>query len=235
MEFTSAHAHICTATPTFTLTMAAKTLSSLRLILSDAERTGTSLQEILSLLDEERGSDRNGESWNARRAACAVWSLIQRLFTIIPCLFIGFLLHAAVLQVLSGSFCVVPMPMVIAGMMTPPANCDVCQGVKGAPRLVNPSRKEFVLHHAHTSRPIVVVGAALNWSAVEVFSYEYFRRIYQRFPDAIDSDGQFFSYSSNIQNLKELFELSSERATMTSERWYIGWYVFYSLCSLFSA
>jgi len=61
---------------------------------------------------------------------------------------------------------------------------------------------------------------------MEVFSYNYFKDLYQQSPEAIDSDtekGQFFSYSSNIRNLKELFELSSEGVSMATEKWYIGW------------
>jgi hypothetical protein len=91
---------------------------------------------------------------------------------------------------------------------------------------VNITRKEFALHYAHSSQPVVVVRAALHWSAMQVFSYDYFRNLYSTFPDAIDADtskGQFFSYNSNIRNLKELFDLPSERAAMTTERWYIGW------------
>ena len=45
-------------------------------------------------------------------------------------------------------------------------------------------------------------------------------------PEAMDADinsGHFFSYSSRIKDLKELFEMSAERASMASEKWYIGW------------
>ena len=191
-------------------------LSTLRRIVSDGDKAGIPAHDILAVLDEERKPSQT--------------TRLQNLFSctlFIPCLFFGFLLHIPVLQIWNGSFCVIPSPSMVVGMIQPIANCSVCQGVTEAPRLVNLSRKDFALKHAHNSRPIVVVGAAMNWSAMEVLSYEYFQRLYQRYPDAVDGDmtkGQFFSYSSNIRNLKDLFELSSERVAMVSERWYIGWY-----------
>ena len=75
---------------------------------------------------------------------------------------------------------------------------------------------------------MVIEGAADDWSAMNVFSYDYFKDLYLRTPGSLDDDnikGQFFSYSSNIMDLKELFNLPVERAEMKIERWYIGWYV----------
>ena len=110
--------------------------------------------------------------------------------------------------------------------MHPKFDCNFCEGLTGAPRQTNLSQYEFVHKYAYTSRPILVVGAASDWPAMDVFSYDYFKSLYQQSPEAIESDmesGQFFSYSSNIQNLKDLFDLSSERVSMTTEKWYIGW------------
>lgn len=199
-------------------------LASLRKIVSEANKAGIPVHDIVFHLDKE--IQLNGVTrWTRLRT----W-----VPCILPCLLVVFLLHVPFVQLWNGSFCVFPTPMVMVGMIQPLANCSICQGLTEAPRLVNLSRKDFALHHAHSSRPIVVVGAALNWSATQELSYEYFQSLYQRYPDAIQNDmakGQFFSYSSNIRNLKDLFELSSERAAMTHERWYIGWYVHNGSCS----
>jgi histone arginine demethylase JMJD6 len=194
-------------------------LSSLRKIVSDGDNAGIPLHEILATLDEERKPTKATSITRLRNS-------VSCTPLIIPCLIFGLLLHVPVLQIWNGSFCALPTPAMMIGMIQPVADCNVCEGVAEAPRLVNLSRKDFALQHAHSSKPIVVVGAALNWSAMEVLSYEYFQSLYQRYPDAVDGDmskGQFFSYSSNIRHLEDLFELSSERAAMISERWYIGW------------
>ena len=104
--------------------------------------------------------------------------------------------------------------------------CRVCEGVSGALRFDNLSREDFVHHYAYSAKPIVVEGAARGWPAMEVFSYNYFRRLYLQIPGSLDDDnikGQFFSYSSNIMDLKELFHLPVEHSEMKTERWYIGW------------
>lgn len=98
--------------------------------------------------------------------------------------------------------------------------------MSGALRFGNLSREDFVHNHAYSAKPIVVERAADGWSAMEVFSYDYFKDLYQKTPGSLDDDnikGQFFSYSSNIMDLKDLFQLSVEQAQMKSERWYIGW------------
>ena len=102
----------------------------------------------------------------------------------------------------------------------------VCEGVTGAFRFANLSREDFVRNHAYSAKPIVVEGAALGWSAMDVFSYEYFKDLYLRIPGSLDDDnikGQFFSYSSNIMDLKDLFRQPTKHAEMKTERWYIGW------------
>lgn len=102
----------------------------------------------------------------------------------------------------------------------------MCEGVTGALRFVNLSREDFVHHHAYSAKPIVVEGAALGWSAIDVFSYDYFKDLYQQIPGSLADDnikGQFFSYSSNIMDLKDFFQLPTEQAEMKTERWYIGW------------
>lgn len=183
------------------------------------------LEDILKCLDNETKPIKS--SFIIYPARCSLQNLISfTFFKVIPALFCVFLLHFPLLQLFTGSTCVLSPPLMLTEIMHPLVNCSMCQGVTEAPRFVNLTRKEFALHHAHSSRPIVVVGAALDWPAMQVFSYDYFRGLYYSFPESLDADtskGQFFSYSSNIHDLKELFELTSERAAMITERWYIGW------------
>lgn len=198
-------------------------VSSICKLVRKANKAGIPLEDILKCLDNERtyiNKTSHDSGWSVW--SCAAFSL----FKLIPGLLVVLLLHLPVLQFFNGSSCIIPTPDVILGMVSPLANCSVCHGVTEAPRLVNLTRKEFAIHHAHSCRPIVVVGAASDWPAMQVFSYDYFRNLYHKYPEAINADtgaGQFFSYSSNIRNLKDLFDLSSERAAMTEETWYIGW------------
>ena len=198
--------------------------SRLSQILSDAERSGVTHNEIMALLDlQKEPSARVPGTAGMREFLYRALLTSPAKWYLVPFLLVTSIFYIPTLQLWNHSSCIFPAPVI---MVQPLADCAVCRGVTGAPRLVGISRKNFSLHHAHSSRPIVVVGAALDWPALEIFSYEYFRGLYQNFPDAIDSDtskGQFFAYSSNIPTLKDLFQLSPERAAMTTESWYIGW------------
>ena len=199
------------------------TMSSLLEALRDAEKAGVTLEDILKCLNTKTKPIRSvARQWRYSLRNSASFIFLQ----LMPALSLVFLLHFPLMKLLSGASCLLPAPVLLRGMIHPLANCSACQGVTEAPRLLNLTPKDFALHHAYSSRPIVVAEAALHWPAMHMFSYEYFRSLYYRYPDAIGADtskGQFFSYSANIRNLKELFELPSERVAMTTERWYIGW------------
>lgn len=189
-------------------------VKNLRRLLSHAKVSGAPTKVILLILNDE-----------LQRNTTKMLALKKLALRVLSALIIVLVSYGAI-QLRNGPYCFVPTLMVIPGMTQPIADCNMCKGVTGAPRLVNLSRRDFILHHAYSTRPVVVLRAALNWSATSLFSYDYFRSLYTTFPGALDSDasnGQFFSYSSNIRDLKDLFELSYERATMHSERWYIGW------------
>lgn len=148
------------------------------------------------------------------------------VFKFLPLVCLGVLLYFPLSELFSGSPCLVSQIPPFGEIMHPKFDCNFCEGLTGAAHQTNLSQYEFVHKYAYTSQPILVVGAASDWPAMNVFSYDYFKGLYQQSPEAVESDmesGQFFSYSSNIQNLKELFDLSSERVSMSTEKWYIGW------------
>ena len=70
-----------------------------------------------------------------------------------------------------------------------------------------------------------IYGVRVNCSAtLSLFMGPMFFPV--QMPEAMDADmnsGHFFPYSSSIRDLKELFELPSESASMANEKWYIGW------------
>lgn len=193
-------------------------VSSLLEIIRDAERGGVPLEDTLKCLDNEARSFTHPYTSRYLPRKSASYIVLAISFV--------FLLHFPLWKLLGGASCLLPAPVLLREVIPPLVNCSICQGVTEAPRLVNLTRKHFALHHAHSSQPIVVAEAALHWQAMHMFSYDYFRNLYDKYPDAVGADttkGQFFSYSSNIRNLKELFDISSERVAMTTERWYIGW------------
>lgn len=214
------------------------TLSRLSSILREAEEAGISSEELERCLDRVRASSEGSEGENRSGASPGGRFCIRRLrkrctlyflfFRLLPLAFALRLLYHPVSELATRSPCLIARPEILTEILAyhPPSDCEFCRGVTEAPRLSNLTREDFVHKHAYTARPILVAGAALNWSAIDHFSYDFFKELYLSTPGAIESDdeaGQFFPYSSTIRNLRELFSLSSEEATMATERWYIGW------------
>lgn len=79
-------------------------------------------------------------------------------------------------------------------------------------------------HHAYTGVPILVKGYAKHWSALNVFSYRYFRKLYNKI-NAYDENEecQFFPYKTNFNSLEQVFQMSKKRAELKKDQWYVGW------------
>ena len=199
-----------------------ETIARLCSLLEAAKSAGLSQDEISECLESEDLLSPPENDRKVLKKTCFI--LHCTVFKVLPVIFLLVPLYFPISAFLQGAPCLIPLP---PPFRPPLMDCKFCKGVTEAPKLAaNLSRLEFVQKYAYTSRPILVVGAASKWPAVDVFSYNYFKNLYLQLPDAIDDDtnsGQFFSYSSNIRDLNDLFQLSYERATMATEKWYIGW------------
>ena len=210
-------------------------ISELYELFEQSEKNGISLEDIFKCVYSNVGSTTIDDSYdelNTPYSKKSHWrhyvskGIHFSVLQLLPFLFLGFLFYFPMAQLMYTSPCIMHTPVPLVEVTHPIINCTMCQGLTEAPRLKNLSRNEFMEHHAHSLRPIVVVGAASRWPAIEVFSYDYFKKLYQNYPESVEADmntGQFFSYSSNIRNLKELFEIPHNQLSVENERWYIGW------------
>ena len=135
------------------------------------------------------------------------------------------------LQTLVSEHCLVAVDSLLLTVFRPPVNCRICRGLTEVDRVSLLSRERFEEHYAYSGRPVIVTDAMLNWSALQMFNFEFFRGIYANDSPALLSseDCQFFPYESGFNNLSDVFLMTDERANLQngSEPWYIGWYVFY--------
>ncbi len=193
--------------------------AKIRKILEQAKSQGMTDKEIKDLVSK------NGYSLSdINQRTCNILNCL--IFKVYPVIFVLALLAYPLIEMIKGSPCLLVELSPFGEAVTPIVNCKMCEGVTEAPRLTNLSEDHFIRNYAYTSKPLLVVGAVSNWSALNVFSYEFFKSLYHRLPESLSEDndkGQFFSYGSNIRDLKNLFSLPSEMAAMKSEKWYIGW------------
>nr|KAG5708974.1 hypothetical protein BaRGS_004613 [Batillaria attramentaria] len=124
--------------------------------------------------------------------------------------------------------CVVRTPDVVADMFRPPIDCAFCRNVTSVHRVENILPEDFEELYAYSGHPVVVTDATRNWSALDTFSFEFFREIYSEDSAALknaESKCQFFPYKTEFRRLGEVFQMDSTRARMAGEAkpWYIGW------------
>lgn len=130
---------------------------------------------------------------------------------------------------LLGIRCVIPNNYFVWEATRPLSDCHFCTNVTTATVLPNLTHKEFS-RYAYTSKPIVVKGAFLNWPAMKVFDFEFFKQLYEGIEGAyrsVDEECQFLHFQSNFISLRDVFAMSHERRKNYPGQvpWYVGWYV----------
>lgn len=78
--------------------------------------------------------------------------------------------------------------------------------------------------YAYTGRPVVVTDGTISWPGREVFSFQFFKQLYNQ---SQEQACQFFPYETEFRSLREVFDMREDRALMqdNTKPWYIGWYV----------
>lgn len=131
---------------------------------------------------------------------------------------------------LASQRCLVSNNVVLMELTRPAVDCGLCSRLNGSVPSVEerPSADAFARAHAYTGVPLLVRGGARDWSALRVFSFDYFKRLYVDTPGAIasiDRECQFFPYQTEFASMADVFNMSSERQGLEpgQPRWYVGW------------
>lgn len=86
---------------------------------------------------------------------------------------------------------------------------------------------EFDLKYAHTGSPVKISDGAVNWTAVDVFDYWYFKEIYDEFEKHNEEfNCQFFPYKSGFKEIFDAFRMNERRVNQKDsdeKPWYFGW------------
>ena len=123
---------------------------------------------------------------------------------------------------MEAEMCVLDMPAEVQNMFMPPFDCSICRNLTTIERVTNISPEDFENRFAYSTVPVIVSDGTANWTAIDTFSFDFFRQLY--LGDDEDMDGewecQFFPYQTEFMSLSEVLSMSPERA---KEPWYIGW------------
>lgn len=118
------------------------------------------------------------------------------------------------------------MPKNLDKIFREPDNCAFCRGIRSGKRISNINPDEFEELYAYNGNVVVVTDATKNWTALEVFTFDYFKEIYEKYdPKRKTLDCQFFPYKTNFTSLFDALNMPRERVEYRpgSEPWYFGW------------
>ena len=177
------------------------------------------LEVVASFKTQVKSEPLSARSYLAREVLNVVVIVFYRA---LPCLLVLLYLLQRLESVWYEEPCLVPRLVPYGEVTLPFADCGICSNMSRVPVVENVTVASFLNEYAYSSRPVLVKGAAKDWPAARLFSYEYFRELYSQNPRTLHQ-GQFFAYSSSIESLDEFMSLSSDRASMKTETWYIGW------------
>ena len=71
--------------------------------------------------------------------------------------------------------CLVRASSTVQNLARPPIDCGFCEDVMSVLEVTNISRFDFTHSLAYSGQPVVVSDGCSSWSAVEVFSFDFFR------------------------------------------------------------
>lgn len=124
--------------------------------------------------------------------------------------------------------CIIDNNFFIMEMSRPLAPCTMCQNLTHVPHYDVIPKDKFLTEHAYSGRPAVISGATTNWTAMDNFSFWFFRDLYRKHPgsfDTVEEECQFFPYNTDFESLEDAFNMSDDQAAMKDgeKPWYFGW------------
>lgn len=74
--------------------------------------------------------------------------------------------------------CLIHLPDSLSHAFRPNEDCGFCRNITQADRIAGIIPSEFEEKYAYNARPVVVTDATVNWTALDVFDFWYFKDVY---------------------------------------------------------
>ena len=103
------------------------------------------------------------------------------LFILLPCLVAAIALYTndeGFWEAYMASPCLVEASVLLAEVGRPLVDCNLCDGLKQVEVVHKLSEAEFIKRYAYTGVPVLVKEATANWTAMDTFSFDFFKRIF---------------------------------------------------------
>lgn len=126
--------------------------------------------------------------------------------------------------------CIVGTNLAVMELARPAVSCDLCKDLEEVPTVDGETftKADFLKNYAYNGIPLLVKGAAKNWTALSTFSFKYLKMLYESTEgalEAVEQDCQFFPYKTDFQSMAEVFNMSEARSEFREgeRQWYVGW------------
>lgn len=130
-------------------------------------------------------------------------------------------------QFVLGIRCILPNNYFIWEATRPITDCSFCINIT-EPIVLSNLTSDLFSTYAYTSKPIVIKKAFLHWPALNVFSLQYFKELYNKTEDgykSVDEECQFLHFKSDFISIQDVFLMSEQRSQnpQSDVSWYVGW------------
>ena len=126
--------------------------------------------------------------------------------------------------------CAISSNLLLLELARPAVSCDVCKDMKQVPTVDGDTftKEKFLKDYAYNGIPLLIKGGAKNWTALDTFSFNYLKELYEQTDgalEAVEFDCQFFPYKTSFLTLAEVFNMSEARSRIAEgeKQWYVGW------------
>lgn len=143
--------------------MANKNVKKLKAIIERASKSNINIQRLSAVGNHLTPSDLS----------------LSRLFLLIPIAFgaVAFIYGKSWIN--DGKKCLISLPDSLSHAFRPPEDCGFCRNISQADRVSNISPKDFEQNYAYNAKPVVITDATINWTALDVFDFWYFKDVYE--------------------------------------------------------
>lgn len=123
-------------------------------------------------------------------------------------------------DVITKEECALPIPELLNSILRPISDCKMCDDLLEIPIVETISKKEFLDKYAYTGVPLLVKNGASNWTAINTFSFEFFKELYSNTYQ--NKDEKFkrkkFKKKSRKQSFIELIKDNSHDSQLYEEK-----------------
>ncbi|XP_033733589.1 uncharacterized protein LOC117322749 isoform X2 [Pecten maximus] len=120
-----------------------------------------------------------------------------------------------IVMALKHSRCIIDNNGFVIEITRPKTNCQICENLLSVPMETNISTEEFIRKYAYTAVPVLVKDATRLWTAMDTFSFRFFRDLYKSVNgslDAVEEECQFFPYKTEFETLEDVLNMTEDRA-----------------------